>query len=99
MVAKSKVSQVDAMNQAAAAYHKPIPKRESFGGITPHGLAMSAKIREQIAALAHKKPDRSWAQKVIDRHARGENVSAYALQCAFDAVGQPEEREPGSDDE
>lgn len=90
-------SQVDMMNHATAAYHKPFPKRESFSGITAHGLAMSAKIREQIEAMAHKKPDRSWAQKVIDRHARGENVSAYALQCAFEAIGQPEAREPGSD--
>lgn len=81
------------------AYHRPFKPREPWLGVTETGKQHAAEIRRMIEAFAHKKPDRSWAPKLLARVAAGEHIAPYCVQMALDVAGPSTQREPGSDDE
>ena len=81
------------------AYHRPFAPREPWAGVTPYGTQVIKQIRKQLAEFVNKKPDRSWAPKLLARVEAGENIAPACVQLARDVVGMVPEREPGSDDE
>ena len=83
---------------AGPAYYHEFKPREPWAGPTDYGRRVSAEIQAKLKAFAHKRPNKSWAPKILARHAAGEHFSPLVLDMAR-AVAQPVEREPGSDDE
>jgi hypothetical protein len=73
--------------------------------------AQLAKVREAAESILRTPHERdygiAWAQRLIDRSARGEHVTSHQLICAKTAIEQWQtthgtmlhNREPGSDDE
>ena len=100
MVAKSKLpSQVDMhkpqMPHPSHRLFEKLPPRED---ISEESEKIILQIRERMKQFVNQKPNRDWAQRVLDRHAAGEPIFAIGLVWASEVVGQPAEREPGSDD-
>ena len=94
MAARNHPSQLDYTPVA----HRPFKAYEPWAGTTDYGRKVSAEIQAKLKAFAHKRPNKSWAPKILERHAHGEHFSPFVLDLAR-AVAQPVEREPGSDDE
>lgn len=98
-----RASQTDPQYQAPA-YHQPFKPREPWHGPTEYGKRMSKELLARARAFTNKKPDKSWAKRVLDRHAGGEEIPQHFLAMALQVAGDgpaprvPEEREPGSDD-
>ena len=89
-------------------FHKPLtshPSHIAFQRLSPReepsekARAIIAHLREMMKEFINKKPDKSWAQRVLDRHAAGEHIFPLGLQWAREVAAQQPEREPGSDDE
>lgn len=88
------------MMPSVPAYHRPFPPREPWPGKTEIGSAISKHILKNLRSFVRHVPDRSWAPRVLERAAAGENISPYAIELAQSvAVMGIEPREPGSDDE
>lgn len=93
---------LDGQGVPAAAYHKPFPIRDPWGGVTEYGKQVSDEIREKLKSFVGRKPGKEWAYRINEKHLRGEHVSNYALDCAKQAIGsdwKPRSvRQPGEDD-
>lgn len=77
---------LDGQGVPAAAYHKPFPKREEWKGATEYGHQVSREIRDKLREFAAHKPNKAWAQRIIDKKNAGKYVSNYALSCATEAI-------------
>lgn len=104
MVAKRRASQVDEHNAAKSAHpsHLPFQKSAPWAGPTEYGSRTSKEILAKLRDFGNRKPNKAWAQKIIDRHAAGEHIQPHALFLAREVAREwPEaaaSREPGSDD-
>ena len=75
------------------------PKINEWTGPTEHGKRMLTKILSDLQRFTKRRPDKSWAQRLLDRVASGERISPIAVEKALEVVSQQASREPGSDDE
>ena len=87
------------MMPSTPAYHRPFPKREKWAGPTEYGKSIARDIRKRIAEMGERRPDRSWAPKVLARAAAGEPICLHIQDIARDVVERGGGREPGEDDE
>ena len=66
--------------------------------VTAYGSAVCERLRENMAEWSQKKPDKSWAPRLLARVAKGEKISPYCVALAKEVVAM-RERTPGEDDE
>ena len=87
------------MLPSTPAYHRPFKPTEKWAGPTEYGSAIARDIRKRIAELGERRPDRSWAPKVLERVAAGESICLRIQEIAREVVERGVSREPGEDDE
>ena len=89
----------DADKPMMPASHRPFAPRERWDGPTEYGSTIARDIRKHMAELGERRPDRSWAPKVLERVANGEPVCLHIQEIAREVVDRGAQREPGEDDE
>lgn len=76
-----------------------MPSHKHREGPTEYGKAIIRDIRQRMKEVGERKPDRSWAPKVLERVAAGESICLHIQEIAREVVERGHQREPGEDDE
>lgn len=73
--------------------------KDDWHGQTEHGRKCLEEMRRMLATPL-RKPGIWWAERILERAARGDRIAPYALQCAREAIEERgAKRIPGEDDE
>ena len=81
------------------AYYRPFIPLGPRPPVTPEGIEIARNAVRLAKSLGRKRPDRSWAPRLLERAASGEKICNYGIELAQSVVRMTPEREPGSNDE
>lgn len=101
MVARKRDSQLDYHNRPQVTHpshiaFKQLPPREP---LSERSKVIIADLRVLMKSFVNQRPNKDWAQRVLERHAAGEHIFPLGLEWSREVAQKQIERTPGEDDE